>query len=188
MKIRHIASLVPVSLLALAMFAPICPAGASPVAQQSQASYEAAFATMSTSPAYVLVAVADGSAQPEPVCTTANFLLGAIHHEYGLGYGRDDLLKAEHIALEHRDHVFRFHQKAALDNVRKQYAEADLAAARALLASLSDAELTAKFSSLYAKDRLPLDGYARNAIACALIERGLSPRMADLSGQVYIER
>lgn len=158
-----------------------------PAPVQSRESYEAAFETISTSPSYVLVAIGDGDTAPtKPVCTTANFLRGAIHHEYGLGNSREDLLKADRIALDHRDHVFRFHDKAALDNIRVQYTEADLAAARGLLAPLSDDELTAKFSSLYGKDRLPTKGYANDAIACALIERGFSPKMADLGGVVYI--
>ncbi|TQK11019.1 hypothetical protein [Herbaspirillum sp. SJZ107] len=160
-------------------------AAAAPV--QSQASYEAAITNMSTSPAYVLVEVGDsGNAAPRPVCTTANFLLGAIHREYGLGYAPAESEKALQIARQHADHVFRFQRQAALDNVGVQYTEADLAAARALLAPLADGELKARFSSLYAKARLPTQGYATDALACALIERGFSPRMADRSGQVFI--
>jgi hypothetical protein len=162
---------------------------APPAPVQSRESYEAAFATISTSPSYVLVSIGDGDTAPtRPVCITANFLRGALHHEYALGYGREDLLKADRIALEHQDHVFRFHDKGALDKVRARYTEADLAAARALLAPLPDDEVKAKFSSLYAKDRLPTKGCVTDALACALIERGFSPKMADLSGQVYIER
>jgi hypothetical protein len=88
---------------------------------QSQASYEAAIADMSTSPAYVLVEAGDsGNAAPRPVCTSANFLLGAIHREHGLGYAPTESEQALRIAREHADHVFRVH-----------YAAADLAAARA---------------------------------------------------------
>lgn len=164
-------------------------AAAAPAPVQSQASYEAALEPLSSSPAYVLIQVADGSnASPRPVCTTANFLLGAIHQEYGLGHAPAEAGKAVRIAREHADHVFRFQRQAALDNIRTRYTEADLAAARALLAPLADNEVRAKFSSLYAKDRLPTKGYATDAIACALIERGFSPKMADLSGQVFIER
>jgi len=162
---------------------------ATPAPVQSRASYEAAFATISTSPAYVLIEVGDGDTAPlHPVCTTANFVLGAIDREYELGSTRDDVLKASQIAMDHADHVFRFHRKAALDNIPARYSEAELAAARSLLAPLSNDEVQAKFSSLYAKDRLPITGYATDAIACALIERGFSPKMTDLSGQVFIER
>jgi hypothetical protein len=162
-------------------------AAPSPARVQSQASYEAAIADMSTSPAYVLVEVGDsGSAAPRPVCTTGNFLLGAIHREYGLGYAPAESGQALRIARQQTDHVFRFQRQAALDNVRIHYTGADLAAARALLAPLSDDEVKAKFSSLLTRDRLPTEGYAKDAVACALIERGFSPKMADRSGQVFI--
>lgn len=160
---------------------------AAPATVQSQASYETALANMSTSPSYVLVEVGDGgNAAPRPVCTAATFLLGAIHQEYGLGYAPAESEKAVRIAREHTDHVFRFQRQATLDNIRAQYTEADLAAARALLAPLSDDQLKAKFSSLYTNDRLPTQGTAKDAIACALIERGFSPERADRSGQVVI--
>lgn len=156
---------------------------------QSRQSYEAAIHNTSTSPSYVLISIIDSdTGQAKPVCTTANLLLGAIHREYGLGYDAAGLSKAAEIALESKDHVFRFHQQAALDNIPVRYSDQDLAAARTLLAPLSKEELRAKFSSLYRDARVPTDGYARDAIACVLIERGLSPGMADISGQVYVGR
>lgn len=157
------------------------------ITEQSQSSYEAAIRNQSTSPSYVLISVADDeTGQQNPVCTTANFLLGAIHQEYGLGYGPADSSKAIEIALGNHQHTFRFHQKAAMDNIRPQYSKNELAAAQALLAPLSTDALRAKFSSLDSKFRFPTDGYNRDAVACALVERGLSPRLSDLSGQVYI--
>jgi hypothetical protein len=156
---------------------------------QSRESYEAAVREISSSPAYVLISISDSdTGQAKPVCTEAPFLQGAIHHEYGLAHDAAGSSKAVDIALKSKDHVFRFHQQAALDNIAVRYSDQDLAAARTLLAPLSKDELQAKFSSLYRDKRLPTDGYARDAIACVLIERGLSPRMADISGQVYIER
>lgn len=187
-KLRSMKNLLVPAVLGLFLHAGAM-AAAAPAPVQSQASYEAAIATLSSSPAYVLVEVGDGdSAPPRPVCTTANFLLGAIHQEYGLGSTPAEASKALQIAREHADHVFRFQRQAALDNIRVQYTEADLAAARALLAPLPDGDVKARFSSLYGKDRLPTKGYATDALACALIERGFSPKKADLSGQVYLER
>ena len=156
---------------------------------QSRASYEAAIHNNSTSPSYVLVFINNSeTGQVRPVCTTANFLLGAIHREQGLGYGASDSSKAAEIALNSQDHAFRFHQQAALDNIRVRYSEDELSAARVLLAHFSTDELKRKFSSIYAEFRLPTHGYARDAIACALIERGFSPKSSDRSGQVYIDR
>jgi len=156
--------------------------------EQSRTSYEAAIRNQSTSPSYVLISVADSeTGQLKRFCTTANFLLGAIHHEYGLGYGPADVSKAMEIALGSQNHVFRFHEKAALNNIRATYSEDDLATAAALLAPLSTEELRTKFSSLYKASRLQTDGYGRDAVACILIGRGLSPKLSDISGQVYID-
>lgn len=159
------------------------------ITEQSQSSFETAIRNRSTSPSYVLISVAGGgTGQLKPVSTTANFLLGAIHHEYVPGYRPADSSKATEIALGNREHTFRFHEKAALDNVRPQYSDNELAAAQALLAPLSTDALRAKFSSLYSQLRLPTDGYNRDAMACALVERGLSARLSDRSRQVYIDQ
>jgi hypothetical protein len=130
----------------------------------------------------------DQTGQARDVCTMGNFLLGAIHREYGLGYGTADSSKAEEIAIASEHHVFHFHTQEALDNIRVQYSEEDLVAARALLAPLSASEIESGFSSLYERSRLATRGYVRDAIACALIERGFSPRQADRTGQVYLKR
>lgn len=50
-------------------------------------------------------------------CTTANFLLGAIHKEYSLSYDRTGSKKADSIALSHQDRVFTFQDTEALKNV-----------------------------------------------------------------------
>jgi hypothetical protein len=156
---------------------------------QSRASFETAIHNRSTSPSYVRVSIInDQTGQARDVCTTANFLLGAIHHEYGLGYGATDSTKAEQIAIEGEHHVFHFHTQEALDNIPVRYSEKDLAAARAFLAPLSASDIESGFSSLSSHSRLATTGYVRDAIACALIERGFSPRQADRSGQVYIGR
>lgn len=161
--------------------------GAAPP-MQSQAGFEAAFRTISTSPAYVLItAVDDNTGRGRTFCTTSNFLLGAIHMEHGLGYDKNGVLKAMSMARENKEHVFHFRKQEALDNVPVSYTESELAAARELLAPLSTEELDARFSAL-GNSGLPIDRYRRDAIACALIERGLSPQRADISGQVYIPR
>jgi hypothetical protein len=161
----------------------------SPITVQSRESYEAAIRNYSTSPSYVMISVAHAyTEQPKPVCTTANFLLGAIHREFGLEYGPADVSKAVEIALASPDHTFLFRQPAAFANIPIRYSDNDLAAARRFLAPIPTDELRIKFSSLSREFRLPTNGYNRDAIACALIERGLSPRLSDISGQVYITR
>jgi hypothetical protein len=140
-------------------------ASAAPI--QSQASFEKAIGNHSTSPFYVLISVVDdNTGQSRTFCTTANFLMGAIQREYGIGVGRDDIAKADAIAIANKDHVFHFRKQEALDNLRMTYSEDELAAARASYAAPSVAE------------------GKRDAVACVLIEHGLSPYMADRSGQV----
>jgi hypothetical protein len=166
-----------------------CQASLGMAAEQSRESYEDAFRTISTSPAYVLITLVDArSGQARPACVNANFLLGAIGREYELGNDAAGRARAVEIALQAKEHVFRFQRQAALDNVAVGYSDAELKAARDFLAPLSLDELKDKFSSLYANRRLDSRGYAKDAIACVLIERGLSPHVADISGQVYVGR
>jgi hypothetical protein len=156
---------------------------------QSRESYEAAVRNRSTSPSYVMISVAGGGTEPAKViCTTANFILGAIHREYALGYDAAGVLKATEIALANSNHIFTFSQPSARANIPMNYSEDDLAAARKLFAPIPTDELKRQFSSLSRESRLPTNGYNRDAMACTLIERGLSPRLSDLSGQVYIAR
>jgi hypothetical protein len=166
-----------------------CQASLAMAAEQSRASWEDAFRVISSSPSYVMITVVDArTGQARRVCTTANFLLGAISREFDLGHYTAGSAKDVEIARQSLDHVFRFQRQAALDNIPSRYTEAELQAARDFLAPLSLEELIDKFSSLYANRRMDTRGYARDAIACVLIERGLSPKMADISGQVYVER
>jgi hypothetical protein len=93
------------------------------------------------------------------------------------------------MVVENHDHVFHFTKQDALDNIPVRYSEADLVAARAAMSPFSAAELQGIFSSLYASSgRSAFDRIPREAIACALIERGFSPKQADRSGQVYVDR
>jgi len=174
------------ALLALGLHAAFA---GEPAVMQSRESYEAAFRGMSMSPPWVLISIVDNeTGKARPVCTTANLVLGAIHFEYGLGNSNGEWQKAVEIAVKAEDHAFRFRQPAALANIPVGYSEAELAAARSFLAPYSPDELKSRFASLYPESRLDMRGYSRDAIACALIERGLSPRTADITGQIYIQR
>lgn len=150
---------------------------------QSRASYEAAVRDQSTSPSWVLITLAgDGAQAHARRCTYGRFLIGAIMRESGANAS-----EALQLALANRDHVFRFSRQAALDNVPARYSESELADARATLAPFSVSELRHAFSSLAGQPAPAKSKIARAALACALLERGLSPRTADLSGQIYVE-
>ena len=160
-----------------------------PVAMQSADSYEAALRNNSTSPSYVQIFLANGDTAPvKPVCISANYLLGALRIEYGQGTQPADVSRYVEIALQSPGRAFRFHQQAALDNLVVRYSDRDLDAARAVLAPYSSAQLKERFSSLRDAHRQPTNGHPRDAVACALIERGLSPKSADISGQIYVDK
>ncbi|CAJ0769849.1 hypothetical protein [Ralstonia chuxiongensis] len=160
---------------------------------QSQASFDAAIENHSTSPSYVKITVVDATTgTSQSTCTTANLLLGAIHLEHDIPFGQSGGADAERLALSNSGHTFRFTKHSAVANIPVAFTDADLAFVRDKLKGLSEAELRDGFSvhgklhSIYM--RLPLkQGYAyRDAIACVLIEHGLSPRMADITGQIRI--
>jgi hypothetical protein len=158
-------------------------------AVQSRESYEAAIRNHSTSPSYVLVSVSTSENGPAtPICTTANFLLGAIHTEHELGYTKADSKRAVAIAIENLTHVFRFRKQAAVNNIIPvRYSENALTTARSQLSGFSSDELKAQFSLLRGSHFL-VNADTREAIACVLIERGLSPKSDDRSGRVYIDQ
>ena len=160
---------------------------------QSQTSFDAAIKNHSTSPSYVQITVVDATAGTSlSTCTTANLLLGAIHLEHDIPFNQSGGADVEQLALSNSGHTFRFTKPAAVANIGINFTDADLAFVRDKLKGLSEAELRDGFSvhgklhSIYM--RLPLkQGYAyRDASACVLIEHGLSPKMADITGQIRI--
>jgi hypothetical protein len=160
---------------------------------QSQQSFEAAIRDQSTAPLYVLITVVDDRSKSQRLtCTTSNLLLGAIYREYGLRYDKDGKIEAERIAFGNRAHVFHFSKPKALKNIPVYFHENDLRAIRSKLASLSIEQLRSGFSatgelhSIYQVTPWKRHRAYRDATACALIERGLSPGLGDRSGQLWL--
>jgi hypothetical protein len=87
--------------------------------------------------------------------------------------------KADEIALNSTDHEFHFSKQAALANIAMQYTEDDLAEARKLVESVGVKALGPGYRGSLGK----LQGSA--ALACAIIEQGLSARQADITSQIY---
>jgi hypothetical protein len=160
---------------------------------QSRASFEAAIRNDSTAPSYVLISVVDDRTESQrSICTTANLLLGAIHHEYALGYDKKGQSETERIALSSNTHVFRFAKQDALNNIPSSYSASDIARMSATLAPLSIEQLRAGLAShgnlhsLYQVEPLALHKANRDALACVLIERGLSPGIGDITDQLWL--
>ena len=158
---------------------------------QSAASYEAAirgsFETVTSAPAYVMVTIGDANTGLErKTCTTANLLAGAIDLEYALTHDDAGRKQALALALSNTSHRFVFTKQAALNNVSIEFTPQDLQDVRTWLAPVSNQDLMAGAHPWTSRDT-PYSGRGyRSAVACVLIERGLSPYMADITGQVVV--
>ena len=160
---------------------------------QSEASFEAAIRNHSTAPSYVLITVVEArSTVARSTCTTANFLLGALHREYDLEFDAAGQSRAEQLALEKGSHSFRFTRQQAIDNIPLYFSDNDLAYIREKLQNLSTSQLREGFSAngelhqLYRVGSWEQHNAYRDAAACYLIERGLSPGTGDRSDQLWI--
>ena len=165
----------------------------SALAQQSDASFSAAVLNESTAPSYVMITEVDGNTGTErQTCVIANFLLGAIHRENDLAFDRDGSIAAQHIALTTKDHVFTFRKQAALDNIPHYYSQEQLSQVREALMGLTNADLLNASQRGSALGQLGAGhgGIAHNALrdatACVLIERGLSPGMGDITDELWV--
>ena len=142
-----------------------------------------------TSPFYLLFTLYDAkSGTDQVVCTTANFLLGAIHIEHRLDYDEPGERAARKIALTTPLHRFTFTRRKALENVRRSYSDRVLNDVRRLVARLSPPELKRlnPLTQIYDKRDWELNKAYRDATAHAMLERGVLVYMDDRSGGVYI--
>lgn len=171
------------------------PGAASPAPSgYTQAMYEKALANYSTAPLFVLVKVRSSeAAEGRVVCIVAPFLLGAIGREYGGA-------KQQKIALS-SNRTFTFKNPAAYENVQPRYTPEILEEARRLIKSKSREDLIQGLKptgnganeggSLHSFYK-PLKGerYAvyRDALAHALLERGILVGQGDPVGSLYLDR
>ena len=168
--------------------------GHSTGAHQSRATFEKAIANQSTAPSYVLVTVInDKTRTRQTICTTSNFLLGAIHSQYHLPYTDEGLRKGNEIALASKDETFHFSQADALRNLSVRYTPQILARVRDHLRNVSALELVrglsynGKYHQIYEKYKsFRMFAAYRDALAYVLLERGLRPGQGDISGGIYL--
>ncbi len=176
-------------LLACAACAATAAGAATHAARQSDASFAAAIKNQSTAPSYVLITEIDGNTgKSRQTCVTANLFMGAIHLENELGYDTEDQMTALHVALTTPDHVFTFTKRAALGNIPHYYTDEQLAQVRDALKPLTEKQLRDATAREAALDKLGALAHSarRDATACVLIERGLSPGMGDISDQIGV--
>lgn len=156
---------------------------------QSRASYETAIHNRTTSPGYVMITIVDANTKVErTTCTTANLLAGALHLETGLASNAEGQRQATELAISNAEHRFEFSSEAALRNIPIAFSPEELEQVRARFARLSTEELRAQFGAKpwgALRNAFP-DRHYRGAVACVLIERGLSPYMGDRTGAVTV--
>ena len=177
-------------LFCLVLACSACSAGAATHAsRQSDASFAAAIKNQSTAPSYVLITEIDGNTgESRQTCVTANLLMGAIQRENELGHDAEDRMTALHIALTTPDHIFKFTKRTALENIPHDYSDEQLAQVRDALKPLTERQLLDAQAREVALGKLGPMAHdsRRDATACVLIERGLSPGMGDISDQIWV--
>ena len=164
---------------------------------------------VTTAPLFVLITLRDPSNGAERAAAVPGpFLLGAIATEYRLKLrktiSREDEWKALaeqqqkelQIALSHRDRVFVFRNRKARSNVEPRYTPSMLADVRRALSGRSRKEILraarANESWLHQIYTSKTEGMAslayRDAVAHALLERGILVGHGDVSGGLYVAR
>jgi hypothetical protein len=169
---------------------------------QDEAHFRKALLDMSTSPYFIFIEVIDArNDERRSFCVEARSLLVALLSELDLGHDQASLSEVVDIALGNTGHVFRFSKQEALDiigftepklqegtwwrNIMPvRYTEGDLNYARKLINMFGVAPLMGiKDQQRWKFEYLEWSP----ALACALIEKGLSARRADITGQIYAE-
>jgi hypothetical protein len=80
--------------------------------------YKKAVKNESTFQYFLVIRVTDlSTGQTRDICTKGNFLLGAIHREYKMGYDDNSIRKVERIALSSRTRTFKFKNTEAIQNL-----------------------------------------------------------------------
>ena|SRR5215471_1127945 len=161
----------------------------------TDAMYREAILKESTAPLYVLFTLGDAkTGSKRVVCTTANFLLGAIHVEYHLDYDDTGLKRGYAIALRQPGHCFSFANRKALENIAGGDTPEMIAKIRQQFGALSDAQLRKAVENNQFDDWCQAHqprGKFENCQAAAahlLLERGILVGQGDWAPNLYIER
>ena len=147
------------------------------------------------SPHYVLIRIGP---QSRFVCVQGSFLEGAIHFEYNLPFDAKGTLAARGIAKKHWNKPFTFRNAKALKNVEPTYSEENLKFARKEVTriigtknAVSSREARILTGLVYSdmdrvEDFARVEAY-RDALAYALLERGILVGVSDNTSGLYID-
>jgi hypothetical protein len=163
---------------------------ARPVIRQSEQSFAQALDEFSSAPHYVQIWLAENASEPgQLTCVFGEELNLAIRMEMHIAASPDGIVQAKEIALKNRERRFRFTQPDALAVIKPTFSEADLDAARARLAPLSNDQIRAglRLSPWGSLQKEYANQHDQAATACALIERGMSPGRGDRVPALYVD-
>jgi hypothetical protein len=122
------------------------------------------------------------------ICTSAAGLLGAIHLQYNLDFDDAGRNRALQIALANKQRLFTFRNKRAFDTIKPEYTCPQLAEVRRALGKSSRSELKRQLnvsgSRLHSLYMLPSRFVFRDAVAHALLERGIAVGLDDLTAKL----
>jgi hypothetical protein len=157
---------------------------------QAQELFADAVADASTSPHYVQYFFETEDGKSHATCTLGWNLNLAIRIEHGIPSNRGGIRAAAEIAFSSPDRKFRFKEPAARAALPITFSDEELDVARKNLAGFSDGDVREGFSlrpwgALHASLRTARE---RDAAACALIERGFAPGLADRINTLYINK
>ena len=159
---------------------------------QENSAFSKAIKDQSSSPYFIKIQVLDSTANRRfTTCVTSNLFQGALHIEQSLPYGDGGTSAVERFAISNQKNVFTFGSPAALQNMPWPPTAAELSEARDLAANLSGEALISSAEGGELRDYYTGSLRYRErmaAVACALIDRGLAPRLADMTGSLYVER
>jgi hypothetical protein len=149
---------------------------------QDEVHFRKAILNFSSSPYCISVTVIDTrKAKSRSFCVETLFLLGALHHELDVGYDLASQKKISYLAISNKTRVFSFLKQEALNNMPMRYTEAELDEARKMINLLGSPPPAGPISGQFGQLNWS------PALACALIEKGLSARRADLTGLIFAE-
>ena len=154
---------------------------------QNHEAFNLALNDGSSAPYYVRFVVLDNSTGRSYVtCKTANILRGAIHIEKGLPFDEEGSAITVEYVSSNLSHTFAFSNTEALKYMQSSFNSRELALVSKELRNLSNEQIVMEMKldgsifKLYRPSRSAALRFKMDAVACALIERGLSPRSADM--------
>ena len=154
--------------------------------------------TVTSAPHFILIRLGGEQGPPRVICLPGSFLEGAIHEEYKIPYTVRGVEQAREIAKANWNKVFVFRNRKARRNIQPRYDSKTLESAREQVARImaSRNNLSSKQSTILEKlivDRMDQGESAektyafRDAVAHALLERGILVRESDLTGGLRID-